>query len=90
MLDEIAIMKDAWSYPVTHMLLFGEPKYFIGVNAANIGSNVPISSIDTRLAKAHAIGGNALTRVELIDRIGERDEYARVIKIVGCVAVGRK
>lgn len=36
--------KHIWSKPVAQMLLFGEPRNFMGVNAESIGSNDPNST----------------------------------------------
>ena len=42
--EEMPSTNESWSYPVAQMLLFGEPRYLVGVNAPSAGSNEPVSS----------------------------------------------
>ena len=51
-LEETPSMKDSWSKPVAHTLLFGEPRNLVGVKAPSEGSNEPVSTVKTHVSQA--------------------------------------
>lgn len=49
--EEMPSMKESWSKPVTHTLLFGEPKNLVGVKAPSEGSNDPVSTVRAHVSQ---------------------------------------
>ena len=56
MLEDVPATKESWSKPMVHTSLPAfVPRYSVGVNAARLGSNEPISSVTLIMRNWHLI-----------------------------------